>query len=209
MSERPPIDIVRAAHRDDMFKKWFAKSHGGLDDWHSWFSFLRVLFGLPTTDTDLELFRQCTGRQTPKVDGYRESWLVVGRRGGKSAILSLVAVYLGTFYDWSRYLQHGERGSILIIASDRKQGRVIFRYVRGLLTIVPHLQNMITRETADTIDLSNNISIEIMAGNYRSVRGYTVVASLADEIAFWRSDESANPDREVLNSLRPAMMTIP
>jgi hypothetical protein len=32
---------------------------------------------------------------------------------------------------------------------------------------------------------------------------------LCDEIAFWRSDESANPDTEILAALRPAMITIP
>jgi hypothetical protein len=41
------------------------------------------------------------------------------------------------------------------------------------------------------------------------VRGYTVVAALADEIAFWASEDSANPDTEVLNALRPAMATVP
>jgi hypothetical protein len=30
-----------------------------------------------------------------------------------------------------------------------------------------------------------------------------------DEVAFWRSDESANPDREVLTALRPATATVP
>ena len=41
------------------------------------------------------------------------------------------------------------------------------------------------------------------------MRGYTVCAALCDEIAFWRSDESANPDHEVLEALRPAMATVP
>ena len=29
------------------------------------------------------------------------------------------------------------------------------------------------------------------------------------EIAFWRSEESANPDTEVINAIRPGMSTIP
>jgi hypothetical protein len=41
------------------------------------------------------------------------------------------------------------------------------------------------------------------------VRGYTVVAAICDEIAFWHSEESANPDFEILNALRPAMATVP
>jgi hypothetical protein len=37
-----------------------------------------------------------------------------------------------------------------------------------------------------------------------------VLAALCDEIAFWHSDEdSANPDREIIAALEPAMATIP
>jgi hypothetical protein len=36
-----------------------------------------------------------------------------------------------------------------------------------------------------------------------------VVAALCDEIAFWRSEDSANPAEEILAALRPAMATIP
>jgi len=68
---------------------------------------------------------------------------------------------------------------------------------------------MVERATADTFDLSNCISIEIHVASFRSSRGYTIIAALADEVAFWRSDESANPDKEILAALRPAMATIP
>src|SRR6266567_6067993 len=46
--------------------------------------------------------------------------------------------------------------------------------------------------------------------SFRSSRGFTLIAALCDETAFWRSDEtSANPDSEIINALRPAMATIP
>ena len=45
---------------------------------------------------------------------------------------------------------------------------------------------------------------------FRAVRGYTVVAALCDEIAFWPVDtDAANPDTEILAALKPAMATIP
>ena len=68
---------------------------------------------------------------------------------------------------------------------------------------------MVENITADTIELNNGIRIEIHTASFRSVRGYTVVAALCDEIAFWRSEDSANPDTEILAALRPAMATIP
>lgn len=36
-----------------------------------------------------------------------------------------------------------------------------------------------------------------------------MIAALCDEIAFWRPDDSANSDKEILAALRPAMATIP
>jgi hypothetical protein len=68
---------------------------------------------------------------------------------------------------------------------------------------------MIVEDNDDEIVLNNSISIEIQTASFRSVRGYTVIAALLDEVAFWRSDDSANPDVEILDALRPAMATIP
>jgi hypothetical protein len=96
----------------------------------------------------------------------------------------------------------------MVIAADRRQARVIMRYVKGLLNAVPMLKATILVETAESIELRNSVIIEVHTASFRTVRGYTVVAALCDEIAFWRSDESANPDSEIIAALRPAMATI-
>ena len=96
----------------------------------------------------------------------------------------------------------------MILATDRRQARVIMRYVTALLEGVPMLARMVERMGIESIDLTNSITIEIHTASFRSVRGYTVVAAICDEIAYWRSEESANPDREILDALRPAMSTI-
>jgi hypothetical protein len=97
----------------------------------------------------------------------------------------------------------------MVIAADRRQARVIMRYVRALLTGVPMLARMIERETSETIDLRSRVTIEIHTASFRTTRGYTVVAALCDEIAFWRSEDSASPDTEIIAGLRPAMATVP
>ena len=54
------------------------------------------------------------------------------------------------------------------------------------------------------------VTIEMNTANFRAVRGYTLVGCVADEIAFWATDDgSANPDTEILNGLRPGMATVP
>ena len=56
----------------------------------------------------------------------------------------------------------------------------------------------------------DRVVIEIRAASYRTTRGYTVVAALLDELAFWPTDEgSSEPDVEVINAVRPGMATVP
>jgi hypothetical protein len=64
-------------------------------------------------------------------------------------------------------------------------------------------------ERVESLDLSNGVTVEVATASFRSTRGYTIVAALCDELAFWPSEDSANPDVEVLDALRPGMATIP
>jgi hypothetical protein len=199
------VNILQATADPNLFAGWFRDR----TTWRAWFVFLRALFGLPLSGEDLALYERCTGRSDTPAGGAREAWLVVGRRGGKSMVLALIAVFLACFCEWAPFLSPGERGTIMVLAADRKQARVIWRYAHALMTRIPMLRELIERETAEAIDLRNAVTIEIMAASFRSVRGYTLIAALCDEIAFWRSDDSANPDVDIINALRPAMATIP
>jgi hypothetical protein len=50
--------------------------------------------------------------------------------------------------------------------------------------------------------------IAVRAASFRSLRGLTCVAAVADEIAFWQcEDGSANPDVEILRAVRPTLLT--
>jgi hypothetical protein len=179
--------------------------------WAAWRVFLTALFGLLLTPAQLAVFQRFTGRTTPPGKALKEAWLVVGRRGGKSFVLAVIAVFLAAFRDWRPYLGPGEVGTIMIIAQDRAQARNIKRFISGLLRATPMLRRMIEEETAESIRLRNRIVVEIHTASYRSTRGYTIVAALLDEVAVWESDErSANPDLEIINgAIRPGMATVP
>lgn len=177
--------------------------------WDHWRALLRAAYALPMTERDRAVFARFTARHTVPQRPTREIWFVVGRRAGKSAIAALVAVYATCC---CRYrLAPGETGIFMVIAADRKQARVIKRYISGLLRTSPALEVLIAPkgETKDSIRLTNGITIEIHTASFRTLRGYTVVGAACDELAFWRDDESANPDREILTALRAAMATIP
>jgi hypothetical protein len=197
--------IIKATTDPNLFARWFKKR----ETWEAWLAFLSALFAVPLSPQQLAIYEECTGRDSSPRAPITEAWLICGRRAGKSFILALIAVYIATFRSYTQYLAPGERGTIMIMAADRRQARTIFRYVRGLLKNVPMLARMIERETAEAFDLNNSVTIEIHAASFRSTRGYTLIAALLDEVAFWRSDDSANPDTEILAAVKPAMATIP
>jgi hypothetical protein len=83
---------------------------------------------------------------------------------------------------------------------------VIFRYTREFLKALDVVS--IERETQEVLELSNGVSVEIMTADFRSVRGYTAVALLLDEVTFWPS-ENTNSAAEIINALTPSMATVP
>lgn len=200
------MNILEACTDPQLFAPWFRKRA----TWKAWFAFLAALFALPMTDEQLAIYCKHTGRNTPPLEAAEEAWLVVGRRGGKSFIMALIGVYLACFKEYRQFLQPGERATIAIIAADRKQARVILRYVGGLISGIAMLSRLIERETAEGFDLTNGVTIEVSSASFRATRGYTFAAVLGDEIAFWRTDDaSANPDAEILAAVRPGLATIP
>jgi hypothetical protein len=120
------IDAINAEH---LFARWFRNRR----TWSAWLAFLCALFALPMGKEALQIYRECTGRSQPPKVAASEAWLACGRRSGKSFILALCAVFLAAFHDYRRYLSPGERGTVFILASDRKQARVILRYIGALL----------------------------------------------------------------------------
>jgi hypothetical protein len=202
---RPLVSILDCVSDPNLFQSFFRNPQS----WEVWFVILSAIFALPIeTPRQLSLYHQVTGRLRPPTEVAKQVTLVLGRRGGKSRILALIAVYLAVFVDHSAYLSPGERGIVQVLAADRRQARVLLRYAKAFLR-VPILAKLIAGETQESVSLTNGITIEVTTASFRSVRGRTVVAALLDELAFWQSDESANPDSEVIAAIRPSMSTIP
>jgi hypothetical protein len=191
------VSILQAL--DD--KRLFAGALRDKTTWAAWRAFLATLFGLPMSEAEADLFRQCTGRSEAPAHAFIEAWLCCGRRAGKSFVLALIAVFLACFKDYRDCLGPGERATIMVIAADRKQARVIMRYVKGLLEISA-LAKLLEGETAESVDLANQVTIEVGTASHKTIRGYTLAAALVDEIAFFPPEDSATPDVEILAALR-------
>jgi hypothetical protein len=201
------ITLLNAMADGRLYGPWFKQEH----TWRSWRVFLRALFGLPMlSPKDRAIYQKHTQRSKTPTRQAREGWLVVGRRGGKSFITALIASYLAAFRDYREFLAPGERCTVMVLASDRKQARVVMRYVTALFEQIPLLNRMVERMGAESIDLNNSVTVEVATASFRTTRGYTIGCCIADELAYWHDDAtSANPASAIIEALLPGMSTIP
>jgi hypothetical protein len=178
------------------------------ESWDTWRSLLLASMGERLTAGELATFQRVTGRTTAPSSRVEEAAFVIGRRGGKDRAASVLATYLAALVDWSSVLVRGERGLVLCIGPDQRQTKITRDYVEGCFDASPILAGLISNRTADTIELSNRVSIEVRAASFRRLRGVTSLAVIATEAAFWQTDEgSGNPDSEILNAVRPSLAT--
>ena len=176
------------------------------DSWNRWKALLGGFYGLPLDEQAADTFYELTHRE-PLQEAADALWLVIGRRGGKSNIAALLAVYEAVFNDHRASLAPGEVATVMVIAADRKQARSVMRYIRGLLVDNPMLAQLVVKDGPESIELANRCVIEIMTASHRGTRGYTAGCVICDEISFWYSD-GANPDTEILNAIRPSLATL-
>jgi len=200
----PALSLDEALDDPALFGPLFAS-----ESWGAWRTLFRAIEASPARRGDLETFGALTSRATWPTARAREVWIPAGRRGGKTRAMALLAVHRACFCDYGPHLAPGERATVMLLASDRTQARVAMRYVRGLLYAVPMLAKLVERESAESIDLTNGVTIEIHTASFRATRGYTLAACICDEVAFWRDDASANPAEEIIAALKPGLATIP
>ena len=176
------------------------------ESWNGWRAVLRATYGMPLDDEQLAFFRQVAQRDPPK-RRVREAIFLAGRRSGKDSVASAMVSYAAV----QTYggLRPGEAPTIMCIACDKAQARIVMRYSRGYFDEISLFGGMIAADSAnDGFSLINGNEVAVMVNSLRAVRGRTVPLAVLDEACFFRSDESANPDQEVYNALVPSMATI-
>ena len=102
----------------------------------------------------------------------------------------------------------GERGVLLCVALDQRVAKIILDYAEASFERSPILKQLIASRTADALELTNGITLEVRPASFRKLRGPTYIAVIADELAFWYVDAAyANPDVEILNAVEPGLAT--
>ena len=177
------------------------------ESWSTWRAVLRAAEGLPLDDDQRRAFAAVAERDPP-AKRVRELWVVAGRRSGKDLIASAIAAAAG-MGDYRAHLRPGERATVMCLATDRSQARIVHRYIAGYFQAIPLLASVVARETDDGLELRTGVEIVISTNSFRAVRGRTVVCAIFDETAFWRDENSATPDFETYNAVVPSMITMP
>lgn len=156
-------------------------------------------FKAPSWDKWREVLSQITG-------DTRELYVIAGRGSGKSRIVALIAacVSLGEYPH-----APGERIYVGVFGPDRKQARITFSYIVGLLRAVPELEALITHESKESLDLSHGVTIEVITASKAAPRGRSYALAIIEEAAFLPQEESANPDLELVRAVRPALARVP
>ena len=175
------------------------------DSWSSWRTLMIAAMGEPLLDDERETFTKLTGRAHEPLARVEELAAVVGRRGGKSRAMATLAVYIAGLC--THPLVRGEGGICLAIGPDQKQSSIVLDYATAAFEASPILKQLIANRTSDTLELTNGTTIEVRAASFRRLRGPTYIAVIADESAFWMNENSANPDTEILNAVRPGLAT--
>ncbi len=215
-----------------------AISPGGLLDipnafegpsWDLWRVVLKAAWGEALTAEETALFREVAERDPP-VKQVRELWCKIGRGGGKDLVASAIATVAALRAYATR--RPGEKTLVACIAVDRQQAEIVFDYITAYFGQVPALnalvacdprprrvdeqlsaelgQKMYAVSTSDnTLDLTNGARIVVYTNSFRSVRGRSLICAILDEVAFYRSDESANPDKALYDALEPALARVP
>lgn len=198
------MTMREALEREDIF--------GGIlpgETWAAWRAVLIASQGEPITAPEREIFRDLTGgRVTDPDKPCKELVAVCGRRAGKTRAMAVAAAYFARLIDYSDDLAPGQRGRVPVMAATKDTAQEALNYLLGIFQEVPHFAETLEKDQVDgKIRLSNRIDIQVMTASFKTTRGPTPVAAVADEIAFWSVD-GANPDTEVLRALRPGLATV-
>ncbi len=174
-------------------------------DWSAWRAFLCAAYGLPMAEAEQAIYRKCTGRLKPPTTQAKEVVLICGRRARKSAIVGLMASWSG-LKDYSKHLAPGERPWIPILAKNMDDAQQIKRFAQSILADLDWLQ---ADAKAEEIRLESGVDLVIRAAKITAGRSRACPLAALDEVAFFKTDEAADPDKEIIKGIRPGMANIP
>jgi hypothetical protein len=205
------VNILQAIADPNLFRPFL----GDLDTWRHWSIALKCLYGLPLKkQRSRELVRQCTGRPALELPagGFSTALFLVGRRSGKSRISAVIGAYEALFGGHEKRLAKGESGIIPIISPSRYQSTIVWNYLKAIFDVPLLKEELVSVQENNfqqCLELRNGLEIRILTGDWRTVRGPSIVTAILDELCFFGLTEESKvrSDSELIRALRPALLT--
>jgi hypothetical protein len=171
-----------------------------LRPWAAWLTFVKVVYGLSLDATELETFRQHTGRIEPRPGGYPEAVAIVGVQSGKTTIASALTGHAALI---------GEPGTHAVGVCQDHRGaiRTWLRYAREPFETLDAFRAEVIRSTADTLELRNGVALSAYPCRPAAVRGIRACIVVIDELAFFTATDGRPTDREMLRVARGRVAT--
>ena len=173
---------------------------------------LRSLYGMPLDKAQQAIYTALTtNKEVFEGDKEKtESCWAVGARGGKSTLCSIIALYESICRGeiWKQYLQPGETGYCILIATRETQSIQIIQRNAARLLRDSSISYFIEKEQAKELILVNGLRILSVPCNSTAARGLPIYCLMFDEQAHYRM-EGVKADSEIDDALRPRQAQFP
>ncbi len=173
--------------------------------------------------TEVDLFKFMTDKDyQPEYQSERNRInLIVGRRGGKTTISAMLAIYCAIKMNWKPYLKKNKKAAVVILSHSREFSDEVLELIKHFMESSPVLCRLVDKKEKQTQSIFNLkipfiekgkvvnslVRIKVGTANKKNVRGQAICALLCDEIAYWNLDENAaERDVDILRAARPALL---
>jgi hypothetical protein len=171
--------------------------------------------------TETELYKYMTDKDydVTKIKIKNKIDFIIGRRGGKTTIAAMLAIYCAIITNWKPFLHKTPFATVLLMSHSREFSDEVLEIIRTLIEASPVLKRLVNQKkknTASTMNLSvpfimagkiiySRVQIKVGAASSKTTRGIAACAVICDEIAFWNLDENMKEtDEKILRAVRPA-----
>lgn len=172
---------------------------------------LKTIYGLPLSEKELEIFNLITKNEGQYSDEEKlEAILALGSRSGKSFLSALIVLYeaICKAHIWRKYLNPGEIGYAVVIATKLKQAQDIIGASCSRILEHSKIPDMIQSSYMTELTLTNDLRILSLPCNSTSGRGLPIFTLVTDELAFYQL-EGPKADEKIIDSLMPRMAQFP
>lgn len=174
--------------------------------------------------TEQELYRYFTGFEYTVVGlkKYNKINMLMGRRGGKSTLASIIALYSAIKVNWKPFLRKTPVATVAVLSHSVEFSQEILDILRNMVEESPVLSRLKDKTHKDTQTVfhlkvpfiredssveHSYVAIKIGAASKKTTRGRAVCTALMDEMCWWQLDESSKEsDNDIIRALRPALL---